>query len=87
MPEARKGEAASGAAGKTKKGVRRKSKKRIVSEAIAKIEGKLSSGEVKATVGDFIRLLQLEKELEEEQPREVKVAWVEPSREGHASEE
>jgi len=34
-------------------------------------------------VGDFIRLLQLEKELAEETPREIKVTWVEPEKRMH----
>ena len=42
------------------------------------MEEKLASDELKPTVGDFIRLVQLDKELTEEQPREIKVSWVEP---------
>jgi vacuolar-type H+-ATPase subunit E/Vma4 len=57
---------------------RRKKKAQLVSKVIERIEEKLESGEMKPTVGDFIRLLQLEKELAEEQPREIKVSWIEP---------
>ena len=32
---------------------------------------------VKATLADYIRLLQLQKEMDEESPREVKVTWLE----------
>jgi hypothetical protein len=65
-------------AGEKKKRSRRKSKAKLVSKVIAKIEQKLEADELKPSVGDFIRLLQLEKELkEEEQPKEIKVSWVE----------
>ena len=33
----------------------------------------------KVSIGDFVRLLQLRKELEQELPREITVTWVEPS--------
>ncbi len=55
-----------------------KSKAELVSEVLQKMEQRLVSDELKPTVGDFIRLLQLEKELAEEQPKEIKVSWVEP---------
>jgi hypothetical protein len=61
-----------------KKRARGRKKAELVSKVIERIEEKLESGEMKPTVGDFIRLLQLEKELTEEQPREIKVSWVEP---------
>lgn len=38
----------------------------------------MTSNDVRATVGDFIRLLQLQKELEQDSPREIKVTWVDP---------
>ena len=56
---------------------RARNKARTISRMIAKIENKLTSDELKPSVGDFIRLLQLEKELDEEQPKEIKVSWVE----------
>jgi vacuolar-type H+-ATPase subunit E/Vma4 len=81
-----KDEAAEKAAGKKPGRKRRKKKAQLVSKVIERIEEKLESGEMKPTVGDFIRLLQLEKELIEEQPREIKVSWVEPD-EGSATEQ
>lgn len=56
---------------------RARNKARLISRVIAKIEDKLESDDLKPSVGDFIRLLQLEKELDEEQPKEIKVSWVE----------
>ena len=45
---------------------------------LKKVEKKLTADGVKATLGDYIRLVQLQKELEENEPREIKVTWVEP---------
>ena len=46
---------------------------------LEKLENKLQGEELKPSLGDFIRLVQLEKELaDEEAPREIKVTWVEP---------
>ena len=49
----------------------------LVERAIQSIEAKLKSNEVKATLADFIRLLQMQKELQLDQPREIKITWVE----------
>jgi hypothetical protein len=89
MGEATKGQPGSKAAGEAEsapKRPRRKSKAALVSKVIEKIEQKLDSDQLKPTVGDFIRLLQLEKELKEEQPKEIKVSWVEPKEEEDASD-
>ncbi len=51
----------------------------MVQEILEKVEQKLNEGEVKATLGDYIRLVQLQKELEEEEPAEITVKWVEGS--------
>jgi hypothetical protein len=75
-----------GAEQKPKKSGRRRNKAAVVSDVIKKFEQKLESDEFKPTVGDFIRLLQLEKELEDEQPKEIKVSWVEPEEKEHVSE-
>jgi len=50
----------------------------LVNKLLHTIEQRLEKDELKATLGDFIRLLQLQKELEDEQPREIEVKWVEP---------
>ncbi len=55
----------------------------MVQQILEKVEQKLNEGEVKATLGDYIRLVQLQKELEEEEPAEITVKWVE----GNESEE
>lgn len=56
-------------------------KAELVGSVIKNIEEKLKRNELKPTVGDFIRLVQLKKELDEEQPREIEVSWVEPAQE------
>ena len=69
--------------GKTK---RARNKQALVKQAIQQIGEKIENNELKPTVGDFIRLLQLEKELLEEAPKEIKVSWVEPEEKEHVPE-
>ena len=45
------------------------------------VEKKLGGEDVKATLGDYIRLVQLQKELEDEEPKDITVTWVEPKSE------
>jgi hypothetical protein len=57
-----------------------KDRSELVSKAIDTFGSKLDKPELKATVADLVRLLQLEKEMEEtkEQPTEIRVTWIEP---------
>jgi hypothetical protein len=48
----------------------------LIRKAIEALEYKLHSPELKGTVADLVRLLQMEKELTPELPREVRVKWV-----------
>jgi len=43
------------------------------------IETKLEREEVKPSIGDYLKVLQLEKTFEE-QPEEIQVRWVEPEK-------
>lgn len=54
------------------------SQARVVEKIRKRVEQKLSESDVKVTLGDYIRLVQLEKELEEDEPKEIKVTWVNP---------
>ena len=45
---------------------------------IEKVEARLEQNVDKASLGDYIKLVQLEKDLEEGEQREIKVTWVEP---------
>jgi hypothetical protein len=56
--------------------VKRTKKAEIVEQILEKVEQRLAEGDGKATVGDYIRLVQLQKELEEEEPGEITVRWV-----------
>lgn len=68
--------AAKKAAAKKSPVKRARTKKAMVGAVIKQIEARLDKDELKPTVGDLIRLIQLEKELENEQPRKVTVSWV-----------
>ena len=50
----------------------------LLEKAIAGIEDRLQSKEFKPTMGDYLKLLQMEKDLEQEETKEIKVTWVEP---------
>jgi len=51
-----------------------------VTKLLADIEGALDVKTLKVTLADFIRLTQLERELEqEEQPKEIIVTWKDPA--------
>ncbi len=41
------------------------------------VEQKMSGEDVKATLGDYIRLVQLQKDMGEEPLAEIKVTWIE----------
>ncbi len=47
-----------------------------VSWAVAAMAEKLKAGEIKPTVAEFIRLLDLQRELLAEDVRHIKVTWV-----------
>jgi hypothetical protein len=60
--------------------VKRNKKAEVVEQILEKVEQKLGQGDVKATLGDYIRLVQLQKELEDEEPGEITVTWVDPDK-------
>jgi hypothetical protein len=61
---------------------RRGSRKQRIRKLLIDIEERLDFKTNKVTLADFIRLTQLERELEEEeQPREIIVTWKEPAEE------
>jgi hypothetical protein len=49
-----------------------------VKRAIELFELKLAGGEMKPTVGEYVRLLELQKELDGDEIKEIRVKWVEP---------
>ena len=57
------------------------SKKKMVKQAIEKFEQRLQQEDVKATFGDYFRLLQLQKDIDVDEPREIRVTWVDSKKE------
>ncbi len=57
-------------------------RKQRIARLLEQIEAQLNIREMKITLADFIRLTQLERELEdEEQPKEIIVTWKDPPEE------
>jgi hypothetical protein len=65
------------------------SKAALIDLAITSIKNKIEADKLNGTIADLVRLLQLQDELEEqlepEQPREIKVTWVDSEEPEHAS--
>jgi hypothetical protein len=56
------------------------SRRQRIGKLLIEIEKRLDIENSKVTLGDFIRLMQLERELEEEEPpREIIVTWKDPA--------
>jgi hypothetical protein len=51
----------------------------LLDQAIVGIEDRFKAKDFKPTMGDYLKLLQMEIDLEQEEIREIKVTWVEPS--------
>jgi hypothetical protein len=54
--------------------------------AISKLEAKFQESTFKPSVGDYIKLVQLEREFEQEEVKEISVKWVGPVPEPKKSE-
>jgi hypothetical protein len=55
----------------------------FIEKTVAKVEKKLEKGEISPTVAEYLKLLQLEQEWEQQEsgtdgPKEIKVTWVGP---------
>ena len=50
----------------------------VLTQVITKMEESLKVSDFKASLTDYLKLVQLEKELGTEVPQEIKVTWVEP---------
>jgi hypothetical protein len=53
----------------------------FLEKAIKGVETKLESQDLKPSMADYMKLLQLERELDHDSPKEIKVTWVEPETE------
>jgi hypothetical protein len=74
------------AAGKLASEKRADDRADLVEKVIQSVEANLRSHKVKATLADFIRLLHLQKELQLDRPKEIKITWVETTEEESVSE-
>jgi hypothetical protein len=52
----------------------------LIGQLIARIESQLSSDQAKGSIADYIKLLQLQKELEDKRIRRIEVKWVDDDR-------
>lgn len=46
---------------------------------LARVETQFDEGSVRASLADYIRLLQMQRECEEQEPRNVEVKWIDSS--------
>ena len=49
---------------------------RLVRKLLDRLENQLDGSELRGTAADFIRLLQLEQELQKDEIREIRVRWI-----------
>ena len=61
-----------------KKAASRARIEKIIDQAIQGVEKKLGDESVQLTLQECLKVMQLQKELEDEQPTEVTVKWVDP---------
>jgi hypothetical protein len=50
----------------------------LLAKAIKSFEARLNDADLKLTLSDYLKLIQMEKELDDEGPKEIKVTWVDP---------
>ena len=48
----------------------------LISEASQGLQARLKNGDIKLTWADYLKLLQIEKETEDAEPKEILVTWV-----------
>jgi hypothetical protein len=64
----------------------RRKQTEVVEGLIEKVEATLGK-DVKATVAEYIRLVQLQKDMQEDEPRSIEVRWVDAKTEDDSDEE
>jgi hypothetical protein len=50
----------------------------VLAGVLAKVETNLKATDFKASLGDYLKLVQMEKEMGDEEVKEIKVTWVQP---------
>jgi len=58
------------------------SREEAVRRILDKLEKQLIGGELKGTIGDYLKLLQIAKEMSDVRPREIEITWVNSIRGG-----
>lgn len=58
-----------------------------IDDAIENIRGKLTTDDLRASISDLVRLIQLRKELSDEAPKQVTVRWIEEWKNSPANDE
>jgi hypothetical protein len=81
MPAAKRRKTPSSCAECEKRGDGRARLMKLLADAVKKMEEKLTAEEFKPSLGDFLKLVQMEKELGQETAKEIKVTWVETAEE------
>jgi len=56
---------------------KKKKASEFVEKVLERMEEKLEGDQIKPSVGDYLRLLQYREEIEAEEPKEIRVTWVE----------
>ena len=51
---------------------------KLVDKAIEGIESRLNDEDDPPGIGDYIKVMQLQRDIEEERPKEITVTWVDP---------
>lgn len=49
---------------------------KLVRKLLVRLENQLDESELRGTASDFIRLLQLEQDLQKDEIREIRVRWI-----------
>ena len=60
---------------RTAKATKAAGQAQVVKKMLHQLEEKMDKDQMKATMGDYIRLVQLHKELDDESPKEIKVTY------------
>ena len=51
----------------------------LLEKIVEKIEEQIAEGEVKATTAEYLKLIQLQKEFDQDEAKEIRVTWINPS--------
>ena len=52
---------------------------KLLEKMLNAIEKKIEQEDLKPTIGDYLKLMQMEQEVEQETAKEIKITWVDPT--------